>query len=212
MLYSFKARFQKLAEKLAYSGMTANQASFLGFVLVGMTVLAFYFGLQGETPSPALLLVPVFIFLRLVMNALDGMLARAQKTASAAGEILNELSDVVGDTCSYGILYFLVPTLQTWIFVFIVCIWFCEFVAVLGQALPNGRRRQESFAGGKPERAVWISLMALTIYFVPSVIGSLSILFMVLSFLAFATGLLRIRRSLADAEGKPYESRVQYGK
>jgi phosphatidylglycerophosphate synthase len=212
MLYSFKARFQKLAEKLAFSGMTANHASFLGIVFVAMTMLVFFFGLKNEAPSLWLVFVPLFIFFRLIMNALDGMLARAQKTASASGEILNELSDVVGDTCSYGILYFLVPTLQLWIFIFIVCIWFCEFVAVLGQALPNGRRRQESLGGGKPERAVWISIIALAIYFVPSILSSLGEVFIALSFLVLATGILRIQKSLKDAQGKPYESRTQFGK
>jgi phosphatidylglycerophosphate synthase len=211
MLYSQKAKFQHLAEKLAFAGMTANQATLLGILFVLLTMLAFYLGLSTDA-SFWLLLVPLFILFRLIMNALDGLLARAQNKASAAGEIMNELSDVLGDTCSYGILYFVLPSARTAIFIFILCIWFCEFVAILGNGLPGGRRRQESAGGGKPERAVGMSVLALGIYLFPALRDHSTNVFFIFSFLVFLTALLRIQRSLKDARGKPYESRTQFGR
>ncbi len=42
-----------------------------------------------------LLLLPVTLFVRMALNAIDGMMAREHGQASAAGAVLNELSDVV---------------------------------------------------------------------------------------------------------------------
>ena len=44
-----------------------------------------------------LLLLPAVLFLRMALNAIDGMLAREHNQKSALGAILNELGDVFSD-------------------------------------------------------------------------------------------------------------------
>ena len=53
-------------------------------------------------PEPlAFLLLPLWMFLRMAFNAVDGMLAREYGQQSALGAYLNELSDVVSDAALY---------------------------------------------------------------------------------------------------------------
>ena len=53
-------------------------------------------------PEPrAFLLLPLWMFLRMAFNAVDGMLAREFGQQSALGAYLNELSDVVSDAALY---------------------------------------------------------------------------------------------------------------
>jgi len=48
------------------------------------------------------LFVPVWFFVRMAFNAVDGMLAREFGQASKLGAYLNELGDVVADTALYA--------------------------------------------------------------------------------------------------------------
>jgi CDP-diacylglycerol--glycerol-3-phosphate 3-phosphatidyltransferase len=47
------------------------------------------------------LLLPLWMFLRMAFNAIDGMLAREFGQKSALGAYLNELSDVISDAALY---------------------------------------------------------------------------------------------------------------
>jgi CDP-diacylglycerol--glycerol-3-phosphate 3-phosphatidyltransferase len=212
MLYQLKAQFQKFALRFSHSGLTAHHATFLGAVFVGLTMASFYWGFSTPKPKIWLLLTPFFLLFRLVMNALDGLLARAQGTASAAGEIMNELSDVLGDTLSYGILYFALPGAQTWIVVFLISLWCCEFIGVLGKSLPAGQRRQESVGGGKPERTVWMGMFAIISYFAPGWLDSADFFFAALSILVILSALYRAIRAVQAAKGQHYVSDPQLGR
>ena len=209
MLYPFKGRFQQFADRFAGAGMTANWATFWGLVCVGLTLVCFYWGSRFTL---LLWLNPLVLLLRFIMNALDGLLARRQNTASSAGEVMNELSDVVGDTLSYGVLYFLFPQQQLLVGILLLSIWFCEYVAVLGKSLPGGLRRQESLGGAKPERAVWLGLLSLTWACNETFVrGHIGQFLGVVTVLVVLTGLKRIHKSLQVARGQQYASLTQYG-
>lgn len=199
MLYQFKARFQQLAGRFAHAGMTANQASLGGALCILLSLICL-------TVGGILLWIHPFVLLaRFVFNALDGMLAREQKTASCGGEIFNELSDVVGDSLIFSVFYFLFPSCQPLVIALLLSIWFCEFVAVLGKSLPGGRRRQESIGGGKPERAVWLGLYSLAWAAWPAASESHLPLFLgTLTLLVLLSGLRRIQSALKAAEGQQY--------
>ena len=47
------------------------------------------------------MLIPLVLFLRMALNAIDGMLAREHHMASRLGAVLNELGDVISDTALY---------------------------------------------------------------------------------------------------------------
>ena len=93
-IYDLKPAFQNLLRPLcrvlARDGVTANQitvAALLGSIIVG-----FLFGLS-PTSAWATFLIPIWLFLRMALNAIDGMLAREHNMQSELGGILNELGD-----------------------------------------------------------------------------------------------------------------------
>lgn len=96
-IYQLKPRFQALLRplvgRLAAAGVTAN-----GVTLAAMAVsIALGAGLFLWPEPLAFLLLPLWMFLRMAFNAVDGMLAREYGQQSALGAYLNELSDVVSD-------------------------------------------------------------------------------------------------------------------
>jgi CDP-diacylglycerol--glycerol-3-phosphate 3-phosphatidyltransferase len=97
-IYALKPRFQALlrplAARLDAGGITANQ------VTVAACVLSVALG-ASLVLSPGLhalyLLLPVWLFVRMALNAIDGMLAREFGQKSPLGAFLNELTDVISD-------------------------------------------------------------------------------------------------------------------
>ena len=75
-LYALKPRFQQqlrpIAGRLHQRGVSANQVTLAALLLAVATA-----GVIGLWPTPTLLLLlPPVLFLRMALNALDGMLAR----------------------------------------------------------------------------------------------------------------------------------------
>ena len=101
-IYDLKPRFQALlrplADSLAKAGITANGVTLaaLGLSLAHGTWLA----LAPDSRWPFLLL-PVTLFLRMALNAIDGMMAREHGMKSPEGAVLNELGDVISDAALY---------------------------------------------------------------------------------------------------------------
>jgi CDP-diacylglycerol--glycerol-3-phosphate 3-phosphatidyltransferase len=98
-LYDLKPRFQALLRpvvaRLAAAGVTANQVTIAAFAV---SVAAGGFVAWRAAERWPFLLLPVWLFLRMAMNAVDGMLAREHGQRSALGAYLNELCDVLADT------------------------------------------------------------------------------------------------------------------
>eukprot|EP01133_Synstelium_polycarpum_P028961 gene28961-35306_t len=97
-LYSIKPAFQNLLRPLATglvsTGATANQ------VTIAATIISVVAGaLIALFPQNALLfwLLPLVLFVRMALNAIDGMMAREFEQASKLGAYLNELGDIVSD-------------------------------------------------------------------------------------------------------------------
>jgi CDP-diacylglycerol--glycerol-3-phosphate 3-phosphatidyltransferase len=212
MLYLGKGYFQKVVRWMAGSWMTANMATALGCVFVALTAAGFYLGLSVQGLHFLLLCVPVFLFLRMGMNALDGMLAREYKTGTVAGEIWNEALDVLGDTVCYGVLYFVDDGPRLSLVVFLLAVWAAEFFGVLGKGMPNGSRRHETVFGGKPDRAIWMSGLAVILFFRPGFLEYGSVYLSVVTVFVILTSLIRIRKTIAVARGHQYESYTWIGK
>ena len=101
-IYDLKPSFQRLlrpaCEWLARHGITPNQLT------VGTALMALAQGLWLTlVPGArlALLVLPLVLFVRMGLNAIDGMLARENGLQSRLGCLLNELGDVVSDTVLY---------------------------------------------------------------------------------------------------------------
>ena len=101
-IYDLKPRFQALlrpaTRALAAAGVSANQVTVAAAVLslaAGGAIAA-----RPDARWP-LLLIPVVLFLRMALNAIDGLLAREHDMRSRLGALLNELGDVISDSALY---------------------------------------------------------------------------------------------------------------
>ncbi|MFZ1935624.1 MAG: hypothetical protein WCB27_25635 [Thermoguttaceae bacterium] len=212
MLYLQKGVFQKFVRWLGGRWMTANQATCFGIVFILLTAASFYLGLSYAACRWMLLLVPPFLLLRMAANTLDGMLSREYGTGSVAGELCNEGLDVIGDTVCYGSLFFVPDGPQLSLTLLLILSWMAEFFGVLGKGFPGGIRRHETFLGGKPDRAVWMSVLAVLLFVRPEFIHSIAYYLLVMSVFVFATSVIRIRKTLLAAKGQHYESYTWIGK
>nr|WP_040878552.1 CDP-alcohol phosphatidyltransferase family protein [Kaistia granuli] len=198
-VYELKPRFQALLRPLVSllvtRGVTANQVTLAAMVASVATGLALW-GLAGCRLS--LLLLPLVLFLRMALNAVDGMIAREHNQQSRLGAILNEAGDVVSDAALYLAL---VPALAPFgahgwpIVLFVVAAILTEFVGVLGQTIGGGRRYDGPM--GKSDRAAAIGLIAFLIAVGVPGGGWIDGAVLLLTALAIWTSFNRARRALA---------------
>lgn len=145
---SFQALLRPLVGRLAGMGVTANQVT-----LIAATVSVAIGALLVLHPGPALFaLVPIWMFLRMAFNAVDGMLAREHGQKSALGGYLNEITDVVSDAALYVPFALIAPFSLPWLFAIIFLATLTEFAGVLGVA--HGRGRNYEGPMGKSDRAL----------------------------------------------------------
>ena len=91
-IYALKPKFQNLlrplVRQLAAKGVTANQVTLIACLLSILfgVVLALF-----PTFSSLFFLIPIWLFLRMALNAIDGMLAREFNQKSRLGGILMKL-------------------------------------------------------------------------------------------------------------------------
>lgn len=163
-LYQLKPRFQSLLRPLTaalfVAGVTANQVTcvaMLASVAWGLWLLSVPAG------SWPFLLLPLFLLLRMAMNAIDGMLARDFKQQSHSGAILNEVGDVVSDAALYA-PFFLLPGASLALgasLIFLALL--TEFIGLLGHVTGAGRRYDGPL--GKSDRAVVFGALGLLLAF-----------------------------------------------
>ncbi|WP_339910763.1 CDP-alcohol phosphatidyltransferase family protein [Symmachiella dynata] len=159
-IYDLKPRFQSLLRPitrgLAAAGVTANQVTVAAAVLsiaVGACI-----AIYPERRWP-LLLVPPFLFVRMALNAVDGMLAREHGMKSPLGAILNELGDVIADAALY-LPFALVPGVHPALVVLVVIEGIIsEMTGVV--AVQIGSERRYDGPLGKSDRAFLFGFIGL---------------------------------------------------
>lgn len=159
-IYDLKPAFQNLlrpiCRALARAGVTANQITVTA--LLGSIIVGVLFGLN-PTSVWAALLIPIWLFLRMALNAIDGMLAREHNMQSELGGILNELGDVISDTALY-LPFALVPGISP---LFVVTVILLSVLAEMAGvvAVQIGASRRYDGLMGKSDRAFAFGLLAL---------------------------------------------------
>jgi CDP-diacylglycerol--glycerol-3-phosphate 3-phosphatidyltransferase len=159
-VYDLKPRFQALLRplcfRLAEGGVTANQVTLLACLLsLGHGLMLFLF----PDWSLWLLLLPVTLFLRMALNALDGMLAREHHQASRLGGLLNELTDVISDLALY-LPFALMADVPPVAAVLAACLaGLTEMTGVVTQVHGAGRRYDGPM--GKSDRAAAYGFLAV---------------------------------------------------
>jgi CDP-diacylglycerol--glycerol-3-phosphate 3-phosphatidyltransferase len=100
----------------------------------------------------------VILFLRMGLNAVDGMLAREFGQQSRLGAVLNELGDVFSDAVLYLPLA-LAPAIAPWsMVIFVLSAVMVEFTGVVAVQVGSVRRYEGPM--GKSDRAFWIGLLS----------------------------------------------------
>jgi CDP-diacylglycerol---glycerol-3-phosphate 3-phosphatidyltransferase len=158
-IYDMKSQFQNclrpLVIQLAQRKVTANQITILALLLSILTgtLLSVFNSFQAVW-----LLVPIVMFVRMALNAIDGMLAKEHNMKSKLGLILNEISDVISDIALYLPFLFLIPN-QAWM-IFIICILsiLTELAGILATMIGSTRRYDGPM--GKSDRAFVFGLIA----------------------------------------------------
>ena len=159
-IYDLKPRFQALLRplnaSLVQAGVSANGVTLTALFLsvaLGAAVAAFP---QSQIP---ILLMPLWLFLRMALNAIDGMLAREHDMQSRLGAVLNEMGDVLSDSALYLPLA-LVPGLNaTAIVLTVIVSVMVEMAGVVGIQIGASRRYDGPF--GKSDRAFAFGLLCL---------------------------------------------------
>jgi CDP-diacylglycerol--glycerol-3-phosphate 3-phosphatidyltransferase len=150
---AFQGRLRPVAALLARRGWTANQLTAAGLVASaggGATVAL------GVSDHRWLVLMPVFLFIRMALNALDGIVAKEYGQATPRGRVFNEVADVLGDAVAYLPLMFLLKGNAALVAIVVVLAIVTEVVAVL-----DPQRRHNEGPLGKSDRAAAFGLLAL---------------------------------------------------
>ena len=196
-VYDLKPKFQALLRplmrRLVVAGCTPNFVTALalaGSIAVGGVLLR-----ARETPA-ILLLLPGWLFARMALNAIDGMMAREHDMATKLGAVLNEFGDVISDLT----LYLPLATLDYWaqwpIVAFCVGAALTEFCGVLGQAL--GAKRHYGGPMGKSDRAFVVGALGLATVVWPAVFEWWAWVFGLAAVLTLATCWNRLAKALRE--------------
>ncbi len=159
-IYDLKPRFQSLLRPLvtglARRGVSANQVT-----LFAMLVSFLSGGLIALNPAnlSLLLIIPCVLFVRMALNAIDGMLAREHNMKSSLGAILNELGDVFSDVALYLPLALISGAPAIWIVLVVILAVISEMTGVI--AIQIGVDRRYDGPMGKSDRAVVFGTIGL---------------------------------------------------
>ena len=196
-IYDLKPKFQNLLRplviKLEQRGVTANQVTLtacaisviLGLILTALSGYHWLF-----------MLIPIWLFVRMALNAIDGMLAREFNQKSRLGGYLNEITDVVSDAALYLPFAFVHPfdALQIGLIIWLSAL--TEFCGVLGQV--QGKTRRYDGPLGKSDRAFLFGVLGLVYVFVPTLPDFLYWLLWVAIILLIVTCVKRVKSGLAE--------------
>jgi CDP-diacylglycerol--glycerol-3-phosphate 3-phosphatidyltransferase len=199
-IYQLKPGFQNLlrplVQRLFDNGTTANQITVLaGVVSVMVGVLIAVFAEHAWVFA----LIPLWMILRMALNAIDGMLAREFGQQSRLGAYLNELCDIVAD-CALILPFALLPGVSLLIVLLVTLLaLFSEYTGVLGTMIGASRRYDGPM--GKSDRAFVLGVLATGI-----ALGWLSASWINGTLLLVAALLLytlinRLRQGLKEAQG-----------
>ncbi len=153
-------------------GIHPDAISYLSIVAALIAAICFW---RSGARRWLLIIAPLFCYLRLWFNMLDGLVAFAAGKATRRGEILNDLPDRISDIVIFvGVAHsgLANPFIGYWAAIFAVL---TSYVGLFGQAL--GVQRQFGGFMSKPWRMVALSVGAwLTFFLVPQSSAAFTVL------------------------------------
>ncbi|HWV09295.1 MAG TPA: CDP-alcohol phosphatidyltransferase family protein [Pseudomonas sp.] len=197
-IYQLKPRFQALlrplVQQLYTRGVTANQVTLTAAavsVLLGLLLAVFVSQLW------LFALIPLWMLLRMALNAVDGMLAREFGQQSKLGAYLNELSDVIADAALY-LPFALLPGVSPVLVVILVLLAVVsEYAGVMGPMIGVSRRYDGPM--GKSDRAFCFGVLGAGVASGLLPLGWIDALLLLITALLLYTLYNRVRQGLAEA-------------
>lgn len=195
-IYGLKPGFQNLLRPLvnglARIGVSANQVTIAGLLLSLIAGVMIAWARGGRM----LLILPAVLFLRMALNAMDGMLAREHGQKTSLGALLNELGDVIADAGLYLPLA-VVPGFDARLVVGVVVLSILtEMTGVVAVQIGASRRYDGPF--GKSDRAFIFGLLGLLLGLRVAVERAIPILLWAMICLLVVTIVNRSRRALQE--------------
>lgn len=197
-IYQLKPRFQNLlrpgVQRLFDRGVTANQVTLAAGIvslLLGVLLTVFISHVW------LFALIPLWMLLRMALNAVDGMLAREFGQQSKLGAYLNELCDVIADSALY-LPFALLPGVSPLLVVLVVLFAvISEYAGVLGPMVGAARRYDGPM--GKSDRAFCFGVLGAGVACGLLAASWINGLLAVILALLLYTLCNRVRQGLAEA-------------
>jgi len=168
--YALKNGFQHLLtpamERLIAWRVTPNRITLLTCIVCVLYAVAMAVAYMTRI---LLILMPMFLLLRMALNALDGMVATASGMKTPWGSVLNEVCDVISDAALLAAFVVILPGHRVLLLVLLFISLLIEFVSLaLYQAI-----RVRPFSGpfSKSDRAIFMACLALLAWAAPDAGG-----------------------------------------
>lgn len=196
-VYQLKPKFQALlrplVQKMYRAGVTANQVT-IG-ACVGSLVIA---GVVALLASHGWIfwLIPLWMFIRMALNAIDGMLAREFGQKSGLGAYFNELCDVIADSALFLVFAFIPAVCASLVVLIVILSMLTEYAGVMGPLVGASRRYDGPM--GKSDRALAFGVMSAGVAIGWLPLTWINLLLCLLALLLVYTVINRIKQGLKE--------------
>ena len=196
-IYKLKPKFQKLLQPLLLLlkriGISPNHITVF---TIFFSLLIGYILFLGINNSFWFIIVALGLLIRMMLNALDGMMANQFNLQSKLGEILNEIGDVISDIAIYFPFLYFEAIKSEYVILFIFLSIINEFCGVLAKLISGSRRYDGPM--GKSDRAFLVGIICIVLFFTDSILIYLDYVFIIAIFLILISSYFRITKALKN--------------
>lgn len=198
-IYEIKPKFQQLlmpiVDWMRKIGMTPNQVTILALLLSIITgiILSIF-----HDNKWIFILMPIVMFVRMALNAIDGVMAKKYQMKSHLGLLLNELGDVISDLFLFIPFVFIAEDYGIGIMLFISLSIISEMAGVTVQVIGSSRRYDGPM--GKSDRAFIVGFISFLIFVHLNIIPYLHFVFYICSILMLINIYNRIINGLKEVK------------
>ncbi|OCG22863.1 CDP-alcohol phosphatidyltransferase [Gilliamella sp. wkB108] len=196
-IYQLKPKFQSLlrpyAKSLFDANITANQVTLAA--CIGSILIALLVGYLAQYQM-IFILIPLWMFIRMALNAIDGMLAREFNQKSNLGAYLNEICDVISDSVLLLIFTQIDAVSSSLVILVVILSFLTEFVGVLTVMIGGSRRYDGPM--GKSDRAFIFGVISFGIATHLLPLYWINVLLWIISLLLIYTIVNRIKKGLQE--------------
>lgn len=198
-IYEIKPKFQQLlmpiVDWMRKIGMTPNQVTILALVLSIVTGIILSIFHENKW---IYILMPIVMFVRMALNAIDGVMAKKYQMKSHLGFLLNELGDVISDLFLFIPFVFIAEDYGIGIMLFISLSIISEMAGVTVRVIGSLRRYDGPM--GKSDRAFIVGFISFLIFVHLNIIPYLHFVFYVCSILMLINIYNRITNGLKEVK------------